>query len=69
MAKDDVPYTSQALREDLRRVRNDWDDCQAKRDRDAIYSYFNCRFQFGCLVGCRKLCPGAGPQGSAVTLS
>jgi hypothetical protein len=37
--QDDVPYTSQALREDLRRVRNAWDDCQAKRDRDAIYSY------------------------------
>jgi hypothetical protein len=32
-----VPYTTQALREDLRRVRNAWDECQAKRDRDAIY--------------------------------
>jgi hypothetical protein len=35
----DVPYTTQALREDLRRVQNDWDECQTKRDRDAIYSY------------------------------
>src|SRR5436305_496673 len=37
--QDDVPYTTQALREDLRRVRNAWDECQAKRDRDAIYGY------------------------------
>jgi hypothetical protein len=42
--RDDVPYTTQALREDLRRVRNDWDDCQAKRDRDAIYSYLTAVF-------------------------
>jgi hypothetical protein len=33
--QDDVPYTSQALREDLRRVRNAWEDCQASRDRNA----------------------------------
>ena len=39
LVRDDVPYTTQALREDLRRVRNAWEDCQAKRDRDAIYSY------------------------------
>jgi hypothetical protein len=42
--QDDVPYTSQALREDLRRVRNAWDDCQAKRDRDAIYGYLTAVF-------------------------
>jgi hypothetical protein len=42
--QDDVPYTSQALREDLRRVRNAWDECQAKRDRDAIYSYLTAVF-------------------------
>jgi hypothetical protein len=42
--QDDVPYTSQALREDLRRVRNAWEDCQAKRDRDAIYSYLTAVF-------------------------
>jgi hypothetical protein len=42
--QDDVPYTSQALREDLRRVRNAWDDCQAKRDRDAIYTYLTAVF-------------------------
>ena len=42
--QDDVPYTSQALREDLRRVRNAWDDCQAHRERDAIYSYLTAVF-------------------------
>jgi hypothetical protein len=42
--RDDVPYTTQALREDLRRLRNAWEDCQAKRDRDAIYSYLTAVF-------------------------
>jgi hypothetical protein len=37
--RDDVPYTTQALREDLLRVRTVWVDCQAIRERDAIYSY------------------------------
>jgi hypothetical protein len=36
-----VPYTSEALRQDLERVRNAWDECQANRDRDAIYGYLN----------------------------
>jgi hypothetical protein len=51
--QDDVPYTTQALRQDLLRVRNAWDECQAHRERDAI----NHRFRFGCLVGGRKSCP------------
>jgi hypothetical protein len=42
--QDGVPYTSQALRQDLRRVRNAWDDCQAKRDRNAIYCYLTAVF-------------------------
>jgi hypothetical protein len=42
--QDDVPYTTQALREDLRRVRNAWDECQAQRDRDAIYGYLTAVF-------------------------
>jgi hypothetical protein len=42
--QDDVPYTSQALREDLRRVRNAWDDCQSHRERDAIYAYLTAVF-------------------------
>jgi hypothetical protein len=46
--QDDVPYTGQALREDLLRGRSAWEDCQAKRDRDAIYSYLTAVFD---LVG------------------
>jgi hypothetical protein len=38
-AKEAVPYSSAALRQDLQRVRNAWADCQTNRDRDAIYGY------------------------------
>ena len=38
-AKEAIPYSSEALRQDLDRVRTAWDDCQATRDRDAIYAY------------------------------
>jgi hypothetical protein len=34
-----VPYSSAALRQDLDRVRGTWDDCQASRDRNAVYAY------------------------------
>ncbi|MFL6304919.1 MAG: hypothetical protein ACJ72H_15415 [Candidatus Sulfotelmatobacter sp.] len=37
--RDDVPYTRQALRYDLRRLEVAWEDCQASRQRDAIYGY------------------------------
>jgi hypothetical protein len=37
--KEVVPYSSAALRQDLQRVRNAWQDCQASRDRNAIYAY------------------------------
>jgi hypothetical protein len=36
--------TTQALREDLRRVRTAWDECQARRERDAIYGYLTAVF-------------------------
>ena len=42
--EDDVPYTTQALRQDLLRVRNAWDDCQENRERDAIYTYLTAVF-------------------------
>src|SRR4029453_7074045 len=42
--QDDVPYTTQALREDLLRVRNAWDECQAHGERDAIYCYLTAVF-------------------------
>jgi hypothetical protein len=37
--KETIPYSSAALRQDLDRLRGIWDDCQATRDRDAIYAY------------------------------
>jgi hypothetical protein len=40
----DVEYTTAALKRDLERVRNAWRDCQANRDRDAIYAYLTAVF-------------------------
>jgi hypothetical protein len=37
--KEAVPYSSAAQRQDLERLRGIWDDCQASRDRNAIYGY------------------------------
>jgi hypothetical protein len=37
--KETISYSSEALRQDLERVRNAWQDCQASRDRNAIYGY------------------------------
>lgn len=42
--RDDVPYTTEALRQDLLRVRNAWDECHASRDRDAVYGYLSAVF-------------------------
>jgi hypothetical protein len=39
--RDAIPYSQEALRQDLGRVRIAWDDCQASRDRNAIYGYLN----------------------------
>jgi hypothetical protein len=44
-ARDDIPYTVQALKQDLLRVQNAWDDSQARRDRDAIYTYLTAVFE------------------------
>ena len=41
---EDVPYTTQALRQDLLRLRNAWEESQASRERDAIYSYLTAVF-------------------------
>jgi hypothetical protein len=38
-AKEAIPYSSAALRQDLERLRGVWEDCQASRDRSAIYGY------------------------------
>jgi hypothetical protein len=37
--QDEVPYTAQAMRQDLTRVQIAWDECQSSRDRNAIYGY------------------------------
>jgi hypothetical protein len=42
--QDHVPYTTKASRQDMLRVRNAWEECQASRDRDAIYTYLNAVF-------------------------
>jgi hypothetical protein len=42
--KNDVPYTDQALKQDLIRVRNAWEDAQGCRDRGAIYGYLSSVF-------------------------
>jgi len=34
-----IPYSTEALRQDLERLRTTWDDCQTDRDRNAIYGY------------------------------
>jgi hypothetical protein len=34
-----IPYSAEAMRQDLQRVRNTWEECQGTRDRYAIYSY------------------------------
>jgi hypothetical protein len=37
--KETIPYSSASLRQDLERLRGIWVDCQARRDRNAIYGY------------------------------
>ena len=40
-----IPYTDEALRQDLLRVQNAWDESQASRKRDAIYTYLTAVFE------------------------
>jgi hypothetical protein len=44
LPEDQIPYSSEALRQDLARVRLAWEDCQASRDRNAIYGYLSAVF-------------------------
>jgi hypothetical protein len=43
--QDDIPYTDQALKQDLLRVQNTWNESQARRERDAIYIYLTAVFE------------------------
>jgi hypothetical protein len=45
LAKEGIPYSSGAMREDLDRLRGIWDDCQASRDRNAIYGYLTAVYE------------------------
>jgi hypothetical protein len=40
----DEVHTTQALRQDLLRLRIAWEDCQTSRDRNAIYGYLTAVF-------------------------
>jgi hypothetical protein len=40
-AKNTIPYSSAAMRQDLERLRGAWEDVQSSRDRNAIYGYLN----------------------------
>jgi hypothetical protein len=39
--KEAVPYSTEAMRQDLQRVRGAWEDAQSSRDRNAIYAYLS----------------------------
>jgi hypothetical protein len=40
-----VPFTTDAMKANLLRLRNEWETVQASRDRDAIYQYLNSIFE------------------------
>jgi hypothetical protein len=42
--RDQVPYTGQALKQDLLRLRNAWRYFQESRNRDAVYDYLTAVF-------------------------
>ena len=61
-SKGTIPYSSAALRQDLERVRGVWDDCEASRDRNAIYAYLTGVYGLGGGGPCsRPSAPGAAP--------
>ena len=43
--QDPIPYSREALKQDLFRVRTSWEYCQANRDRNAIYGYLSAVFE------------------------
>jgi hypothetical protein len=47
--KEAIPYSSEALRQDVQRVRDAWADCQATRDRSTIYGYLTAVLGRGAL--------------------
>jgi hypothetical protein len=41
----EIPFTTEALRATLARIRDEWDNYQASRDRDGVYRYLEAVFQ------------------------
>jgi hypothetical protein len=39
--KETIPYSSAAIRQDMERLRNAWEDVQSSHGRNAIYDYLN----------------------------
>jgi hypothetical protein len=74
--RNDVPYTTEAIKQDLLRVRNAWEECQASRERDAIYGYLTAVFNLVAwwaaenraldrahwALRLRRICPFAGEE-------
>jgi hypothetical protein len=48
-------YSSEALRQDLERVRNVWDDSQGTRDRNAIYGYLSAVYGLVAWLGGQRM--------------
>ena len=40
-----IPFSTEALKANLLRLRNEWETVQASRDRDAIYQYLTAVFE------------------------
>ena len=43
--RNEMPYTDAALKQDLLRVQNAWDESQSRRERGAIYIYLTAVFE------------------------
>jgi hypothetical protein len=41
----EIPFTTEALRASLARIRDEWDNYQSSRDRDGVYRYLEAVFQ------------------------
>jgi hypothetical protein len=40
-----IPYTAEAIRQDIKRIRGIWAKCQRRRRRDAIYAYLSAVYE------------------------
>jgi hypothetical protein len=62
--RDEVPYGTQALRQDLLRLRSAWNDCQTSRDRNAIYGYLSAEFDLVMWWAAEDRAVGRGRRGN-----